>query len=425
MKKHVVLQKEYKDCGVSCILSVLRYYNGNYPSAQLKLMTNTNKHGTTAFDIVNTLKKLNINSIGYKCSFEQLVNEKHKLPSIANVTIDKSYKHFVVIYKINKKYIEIMDPAKGMIKYKLDEFRKIYNEVLILIDVSQKLIKIDETSTSKFLFDLIFQYKPFIFLIVIISIIFTFFSILNTYYLKYIMDNIQNSYLENIVNISILFLVVIILKSITEFIRYRLLVILGEKINLRLMLSIYNHIITLPYNYFKSKTAGEFVERIRDISVLKDTILTLIVTFSVDLILLIGSLCIFYFLSSLLLIIVIIILSFYIIFTLISNNRLYKKYYNLITLEEKTSSNIIESINSFDTIKGMNIEKNLNNKFNFLYSNFTNKSLNFSKKISFINLIKSFIENFIIYILIFLGSLLILKNKFTLGDLVLIILLCI
>ena len=50
MKKYqVVLQDEIKDCGVSCIQMIIKYYGGYVKKSNLLEMTKTNKKGTTAY----------------------------------------------------------------------------------------------------------------------------------------------------------------------------------------------------------------------------------------------------------------------------------------------------------------------------------------------------------------------------------------
>ena len=61
MKYPIVLQDEIKDCGVSCILMLLKYYGGYVSKKNLIDMTKTSKNGTTAYHIKETL-----NNLGFK-----------------------------------------------------------------------------------------------------------------------------------------------------------------------------------------------------------------------------------------------------------------------------------------------------------------------------------------------------------------------
>ena len=54
--------------------------------------------------------------------------------------------HYVVIHEINRKEIIIADPAEGIVKYKPDDFYKIWSGVLILMVPGEKFEKKDETT---------------------------------------------------------------------------------------------------------------------------------------------------------------------------------------------------------------------------------------------------------------------------------------
>ena len=108
MKKYpIVTQDEVKDCGVSCIQMIIKYYGGYVKKSTLIEMTKTSKKGTTAYNIKNTLINLGFDCKGVECKLSDITKDNIILPCIANVVIDDSYKHFCVIYEINftKKYL--------------------------------------------------------------------------------------------------------------------------------------------------------------------------------------------------------------------------------------------------------------------------------------------------------------------------------
>ena len=97
---------------------IIKYYKGFVKKSTLLDMTKTNKKGTTAYHLNDTLIKLGFNSNGVKCNLNSITKENIILPAIASVTIDNSYNHFIVIYEINykKKYLIIGDPATKLKK---------------------------------------------------------------------------------------------------------------------------------------------------------------------------------------------------------------------------------------------------------------------------------------------------------------------
>ena len=129
-RKYIVKQNDIKDCGICCLESIIRYYNGNIPLEILRLDTRTNQNGTTAYNLLKTAKKYGLNGIGKK--IDDIKDKEIILPAIAHIITEKGINHFVVIYKITDNYIYIMDPSKGYIKKEINTFLQEWTKVVLL-----------------------------------------------------------------------------------------------------------------------------------------------------------------------------------------------------------------------------------------------------------------------------------------------------
>ena len=141
-KKNLIIQDGFKDCGPACLLMLVKHYKGNINIEKLKEMCKNDKTGTTAYDLINAAKECGFEANGMKAKLEDLTIDNILLPFIAHVTINNSYNHYVVIYKIDFKREKLLvaDPALGYRKYSFDEFREIYNEVLILLYPAKNIL---------------------------------------------------------------------------------------------------------------------------------------------------------------------------------------------------------------------------------------------------------------------------------------------
>lgn len=119
-----VKQTGIKDCGVSCLQMIIKYYQGFISTRILQEMTKTTKNGTTAFHIIEAAKNIGFDAVGVKANLSDIKNTV--FPCIANVTIDNTYNHYVVIYEINykKKVLLIADPATKIKRITFEEFEK-------------------------------------------------------------------------------------------------------------------------------------------------------------------------------------------------------------------------------------------------------------------------------------------------------------
>jgi len=163
------MQDGAKDCGICSLLSIIRYYGGDVPKEKLRLMTNTTCEGVNAYSLLEAGRKLGFDTKGVSGSVFDI--DKKYLPCIAHVVIDNSYKHFVVIYNVDKKrrMIVVADPAKGILKMKEEQFISISTNNFFFFTPNKTLPNIrNENVIKNILVNFIYQNKKiFIYIIVL------------------------------------------------------------------------------------------------------------------------------------------------------------------------------------------------------------------------------------------------------------------
>ena len=97
----VVLQDGIKDCGICCLLSIIRYYGGEVSKEYLREITNTTKDGVSLYNLIEAAKLLGFEAKGLTGKLKDI--NVNNLPCIVHFIVNKSYKHFVVLYQINIK----------------------------------------------------------------------------------------------------------------------------------------------------------------------------------------------------------------------------------------------------------------------------------------------------------------------------------
>ncbi|WP_349944794.1 cysteine peptidase family C39 domain-containing protein [Lacrimispora sp. BS-2] len=134
MKKYILVkQEEEMDCGVASLSAIFQFYGNIYNLNGLKkLMDYNNQSGTSFLQMYETANFLNYDVEAYCVDNINEIN-KTMLPCIVQLEISENIFHFVVIYKIRKKYIVAADPAKGMVKINKAVFMNIFTGNLLII----------------------------------------------------------------------------------------------------------------------------------------------------------------------------------------------------------------------------------------------------------------------------------------------------
>ena len=82
----IVLQQEQSDCGVACLLSIIKYYGGNSSIETIRKLSGTNITGTTLLGLYQAASSLGFKAEGFEADIAALF--KHPSPTILHVLIE-------------------------------------------------------------------------------------------------------------------------------------------------------------------------------------------------------------------------------------------------------------------------------------------------------------------------------------------------
>ena len=416
----VVLQDGIKDCGICCLLSIIRYYRGEVSKEYLREITSTTKDGTSFYNLIEGATVIGFDAKGLTGKLEEI--NVNNLPCIVHFIVNKSYKHFVVLYKINKnkKQVYLMDPAKGKKIISFSEFNLLTsNNYLFLKPLKQLPVIKKKNIIYKKLNNIIKQNKILVFLITILTFSYFLLNILVSFHFKYILEfSINYNITNNLLVINYILLILYFLKNLNNLLKNLLMNKWILTFDNETTLKTYKQILLLPYLYYKNRTTGEVVARFKDLNTIRVYLSNFFSTISTDLISIIvfGIIlfnyniyltCLIFFISFLIFLVT--------YFFSITKKKLQLK---ISKYEDKINTYLIEGISNVDTIKGSHLEKRLIDKFSYKYKNFLDTIYNYS----LINEIFLYLKNNlsdIIHMLIYgLGSYYVIKNKLSLSSLI-------
>lgn len=414
MLKSFVKQDGFKDCGPCCLLMIIKHYKGYYDLEELKCMCKLSKNGTTAYHLIEAGRKCGFECEALKCSIEDLKNVI--LPCIAHVTINRSYNHYVVIEKVNfkNKKILVSDPMGKVKYYKFSDFNLIFNNIIISFLPIKKIAYCNKNSVFNFILNVIKPSIKQLYQIILMSLFVTIFSIITTFYMQFIIDNLYSK--NKIIFIFVVFCIVYLLKILTDYFRNKMIIVINNKIDFNLTTNSFKQIINLPYYYYRNNTTGEIISKINDLDIIRQVLSKVIVSI-IDFPLALICLIIMYFISSKLFFISLIILFLYLLCVLLFR-KLFSNYIdNYITDKALTTSYMVESINGFESVKGCNIEEKVINNFENKYIKLLDNLYHFDNCLNNQFLVKELINNLGFIIIILVGSFLCLDGIITIGQL--------
>lgn len=380
-------------------------------------LTSTTKDGTNFLNMSEAAKEIGLDAKGYKVkSIEECT--KIDSPFISQIFIN-NMPHFVVVYKIKNNKLTLMDPAKGMINISKEDFNKLFTGNILLLEPIKKMPNYNDNNyLLEVIKTTINNNLSLILKILFLTIIASIFTCIYSYHFKIIIDKVINTNKLNLLIITIIFILIFFIKKISEFLRNNLLLYLNQKLDLSIITTTINKIISLPYSYYKNKTTGEIISRVNDLFYIKNVISKIIITLFLDIILSIVVLVILFSINTSMTIILLIITIIYLLIFLAYRSSI-KNTTNVIQEDNaKVNSLLVESISSYETIKGLNIEALFRKKVNKAYLSTISDNLFLNQLSNSEELIKDLLEGISLLFVVYIGTTSIMDKNLTIGTLI-------
>ena len=372
-----VLQKDEKDCGPACILTIAKQYNSNFSIAKLRQISGTDRNGTNLAGMIKELDYLGFDSKAVKVEDKKIDNSV-SFPIIAHIQSKNNFLHYVVVHDVSNKRIIISDPESGIKKVSYKEFSEIWTGILLLIEPKKDFQKRNEkdNSLSRFFYVLKNQ-KSLLFNIFLASILYTVLGIVTSFSSKFLIDYILKDKLMTTLTVMVVGMVII--QMLLSIFRGYLLIFLGQRIDIAVLLGYYNHVIKLPMSFFSTRKTGEITSRFSDADNINDAVAETVLTLMLDVITAITGGIIVYIQNQYLFFVSMAVLSFYLVIVFSFKEILKKINNEVLENNSQLTSFIIQSINGIETIKAYNLEKSIQDETEFKYLKVIKSSFKRSK----------------------------------------------
>lgn len=416
--KTKIKQRDITDCGAACLASIAAHYQLGLPVSKIRQMAGTDQKGTNAWGLIKAAERLGFSAKGVKGGIEAL--PEIPCPAIAHVLVKKTLLHFVVIYKLSKTRVEYMDPADGeMHKTTIPEFAEIWTGVLILMapgaDFHPKNEKI--SIFSRFLF-LLQPHKNILLQALLGAVVYTILGLSTSIYLQKITDFVlvdHNTNLLNLLSVTMLFLV--LFQLFIGYYKNIFVLQTGQKIDARLILGYYKHLLKLPQNFFDSMRVGEIVSRINDAVKIRAFINDIAISLLVSLFIVIFSFALMFLYSWKLALVVSIVLPLYGLIYWITNKLNKKRERKLMEDTADLESQLVESLNSVRTIKEFGLESYSNLKTEIRFVNLLRSIYRSTTNSLFSSTGTELISRISTIVLLWVGSYYVMDRSITPGEL--------
>ncbi len=366
-----IKQHDITDCGAACLASISAHYGLSMPIARIRQMASTDRKGTNVLGLITAAEKIGFMTKAVKSlrqdgtpNLEPL--GKIPLPAIAHTIIDGRLQHYVVIYKVTDKWVQIMDPASGKLeKWSLAKFGERWTGVLVIMMPDEEVFRKEDKKisiTSRLLY-LLKPHKGVIVQSIFGALIYTILGLGTSIFVQKIVDYVLPNQNNNLLNLmGVVMVVVLALSAFINYCKSLFMLKVGQRIDVRLILGYYKHMIRLPQSFFDNMRTGELISRIGDAMKVRSFISGTLISLITGVFTILFSFALMFTYYWKLALVILLAIPLYAITYWIYNKANKKTQRKIMEEAANLESHLVESINVVRTIKSFGVEEFANVK---------------------------------------------------------------
>lgn len=273
-KFKIIHQKDAMQCGVASLAMICSYYGIDYSIEFLQTICCATNQGVSLKGISDASKELGLECIAARTDVTSL--QTLHLPCI----LHWNQNHFVVLYKIDQKgeRFWIADPGKGKYRVKKEEFLSnwIYEKsncgtkgIVMIFEKTDAFGTIKSNGNNShsisFLKQYLHKYHKLFIQIALGLLLGCILQLIMPFLTQWIVDiGIKNRDINFIWLILLGEMMIVIGRSVTDFIRRWLLLHISMRINISLISNFFVKLLKLPMSFFDVKLIGDLMQRMGD-----------------------------------------------------------------------------------------------------------------------------------------------------------------
>ena len=375
IRKTFLLQKGQFDCGITCLSSILNYYNWQINPELIRLNSGTTATGVTLLGLKHCAASLDLNPICVKIGLNELI--RLTCPCILHTMSEDQSPHFIVFYGLIKNghhnSFLIGDPAKGLSCLNENELFSVWpDKVALILKPDFKALRNREINNRNWILSSIMADRYLIASSLLISIVISILGLSTALFIQKLIDNILPAgNRELLITGLVLFSSVLIARGVFMFLRQKMVLLLSLTLNRRATGAFLDKILYQHRLFYQNSNEGDFVTRITDIQKVSQ-IYALLLAAATDIIVLIALIaCISYYSPiSGYVCAAYIIISLAIMYGISENIILgHKNFSGLFSYVGKSLSAAIKNI---DVIQEFSLESNVKNEIKAKFDKWQN-----------------------------------------------------
>jgi ATP-binding cassette subfamily B protein RaxB len=407
-----ILQSEASECGLACLAMVANHFGHELSLRELRISMPASQQGMNLQEIIQNASTLGFSSRALKAELSDL--KELQLPAI----LHWNFKHFVVLTKVSKNHVHIIDPATGKQTLSLNKVDKQFTGIALELRPNDNFSKAKgkgQLSLWEFAKNKV-GVKRHVCMLLILSLFIQLFVLASPFYMQTVIDNVLLSNNEHLLIVLALgFALLLLFETCTQWLRDFIMLRFSNVFNLSISSGVFAHLLSLPTAFFQTRHIGDILSRFGSLQHVRDILTQGLLSAFLDGLLGLITLIVMFVYSPKLAFIVLAVVTIYCLLRWALFYPIQQLNQQILQSDAKQQSYFMQSVRAITTIKLANAnEKTHANWLNKFIDN-ANQRISLGKwhiHFSVINKVLFGLENIVV---VYVAAQLVMSNNFSVG----------
>ena len=387
-----VLQHDQRDCGVACLLSLVRHYGGDSNFEQIRRLCGADLSGTSLLGLKEAASQLGFEADGYESDVKALI--EHGEPTILHLELENHLQHYVVWYApLSPSPLPprggtkngspsggggglhlVGDPAQGVVEWTTEQLEKYWKSgACLVLKPTEKFQKIAQQTAQKraWFVGLLRQDLPLLGVAAAVGIAVAALGLAMAVYSQQLIDKILPSKNTDKIILSTVLVGLLLLARVgLSALRQFLLLRQSKEFGVRLNTAFYDKLLWLPKSFFDTRKTGDFVARLNDSQRIQHTISVLAGNLLVDFLLVLTAFGLLFYYNWPIGVLSLVSLPVYFWLIYRNNKKIITAQTNMMVSYSASESNYINTIQGIADVKSKNKQTFFGDLNRALYGHF-------------------------------------------------------
>ena len=407
-----VQQLTATECGAACLAMVLRFHGRNVGVDELRNIAVGGRDASNAQALIDAGRLYGLRGRAVSLEIDQLQFLGR------GAVLHWAFTHFVVFDRLDRDAVHVVDPKRGRWRVPMDLFRKQFTGVAILFEPTEQFDRGGKRDTGwRRSLRQVLSERGFLPHIILTSVLLQLFGLGFPLLNRTIVDRIipQHDYhLLGVLAAGILFLIVF--QFWTSCIRALLFVYLRTRLDSRMTLGFFDHLLSLPFDFFQRRSTGDLMLRMGSNATAREILTGTILAAILDGALAIGYLVLLLALSWPMAALAAALAAIQLGLLLFTRSRQRQFLAESIDAQAKSQGYLMETLSAVEALKSLGAEERAVERWSGLFATELNVALKRGRLDAVLESLRGAVRTGSSMALLGVGTIQVLSGALSLGD---------